>query len=108
MITVNQYKGQNDLTTTQSSLTSGKTYHLSDFNITGNDSRPMKKVDNVSRTEFVFQNWIIYDASDANKSNKLSSDGSFTPESGKSYNLEPVFTTNYSLYRSVEPNSWKN
>ena len=106
LITVNQYKGQNDLTTTQSSLTSGKTYHLSDFNITGNDSRPMKKVDNVSRTEFVFQNWIIYDASDAKKSNKLSSDGSFTPESGKSYNLEPVFKTNYYLYRSVTPNSW--
>ena len=107
LITVNQYKGQNDLTTTQSSLTSGKTYHLSDFNITGNDSRPMKKVDRVSRTEFVFQNWIIYDASDANKSNKLSSDGSFTPESGKSYNLEPVFKTNYYLYRSVEENSWE-
>lgn len=107
LITVNQYKGKNDLTTTQSSLTSGKTYQLSDFNITGNDSRPMKKVDEVSRTEFVFQNWIIYDASDANKSNKLSSDGSFTPESGKSYNLEPVFKTNYYLYRSVEPNSWK-
>lgn len=108
LITVNQYKGQNDLTTTQSSLTSGKTYHLSDFNITGNDSRPMKKVDNVSRTEFVFQNWIIYDASDANKSNKLSSDGNFTPESGKSYNLEPVFKTNYYLYRSVEQNSWES
>lgn len=108
LITVNQYKGQNDLTTTQSSLTSGKTYHLSDFNITGNDSRPMKKVDRVSRTEFVFQNWIIYDASDANKSNKLASDGSFTPESGKSYNLEPVFKTNYYLYRSVEQNSWKS
>lgn len=106
LITVNQYKGQNDLTTTQSSLTSGKTYHLSDFNITGNDSRPMKKVDNVSRTEFVFQNWIIYDASDAKKSNKLASDGSFTPESGKSYNLEPVFKTNYYLYRSVEEKSW--
>ena len=106
LITVNQYEGQNDLTTTQSSLTSGKTYHLSDFNITGNDSRPMKKVDRVSRTEFVFQNWIIYDASDAKKSNKLSSDGSFTPESGKSYNLEPVFKTNYYLYRSVEENSW--
>jgi|GEM_PF-3078255 len=108
LITINQYKGQNDLTTTQSSLTSGKTYHLSDFNITGNDSRPMKKVDNVSRTEFIFQNWIIYDASDANKSNKLSSDGSFTPESGKSYNLEPVFKTNYYLYRSVTQNSWKS
>lgn len=108
LITVNQYKGQNDLTTTQSSLTSGKTYHLSDFNITGNDSRPMKKVDKVSRTEFVFQNWIIYDAYDANKSNKLSSDGSFTPESGKSYNLKPVFKTNYYLYRSVEQNSWKS
>lgn len=108
LITVNQYKGQNDLTTTQSSLTSGKTYHLSDFNITGNDSRPMKKVDKVSRTEFVFQNWIIYDASDVNKSNKLSSDGSFTPESGKSYNLEPVFKTNYYLYRSVTQNSWKS
>ena len=108
LITVNQYKGQNDLTTTQSRLTSRKTYHLSDFNITGNDSRPMKKVDNVSRTEFVFQNWIIYDASDANKSNKLSSDGSFTPESGKSYNLEPVFKTNYYLYRSVTQNSWKS
>lgn len=107
LITVNQYKGQNDLTTTQISLTSGKTYQLSDFNITGNDSRPMKKVDRVSRTEFVFQNWIIYDVSDANKSNKLSSDGSFTPESGKSYNLEPVFKTNYYLYRSVEPNSWE-
>ena len=106
LITVNQYKGRNDLTTTQNSLTSGKTYHLSDFNITGNDSRLMKKVDNVSRTEFVFQNWIIYDASDAKKSNKLSSDGSFTPESGKSYNLEPVFKTNYYLYRSVEENSW--
>lgn len=106
LITINQYKGQNDLTTTQSSLTSGKNYQLSDFNITGNDSRPMKKVDNVSRTEFVFQNWIIYDASDANKSNKLSSDGSFTPESGKSYNLEPVFKTNYYLYRSVEQSSW--
>lgn len=108
LITINQYKGQNDLTTTQSSLTSGKTYHLSDFNITGNDSRLMKKVDRVSRTEFVFQNWIIYDASDANKSNKLSSDGSFTPESGKSYNLEPVFKTNYYLYRSVTQNSWKS
>ena len=66
----------------------------------------MKKVDRVSRTEFIFQNWIIYDVSDANKSNKLSSDGSFTPESGKSYNLEPVFKTNYYLYRRVEPNSW--
>lgn len=108
LITVNQYKGQNDLTTTQNSLTSGKTYHLSDFNITGNDSRLMKKVDKVSRTEFVFQNWIIYDASDANKSNKLASDGSFTPESGKSYNLEPVFKTNYYLYRSVTQNSWKS
>lgn len=108
LITINQYKGQNDLTTTQNSLTSGKTYHLSDFNITGNDSRPMKKVDRVSRTEFVFQNWIIYDASDANKSDKLSSDGSFTPESGKSYNLEPVFKTNYYLYRSVKENSWKD
>lgn len=108
LITVNQYKGQNDLTTTQSSLTSGKTYHLSDFNITGNDSRSMKKVDRVSRTEFVFQNWIIYDVSDANKSNKLSSDGSFTPESGKSYNLEPVFKTNYYLYRSVEQKPWKS
>lgn len=108
LITVNQYKGQNDLTTTQNSLTSGKTYHLSDFNITGNDSRLMKKVDKVSRTEFVFQNWIIYDASDANKSNKLASDGSFTPESGKSYNLEPVFKTNYYLYRSVTQNPWKS
>lgn len=108
LIIVNQYKGQNDLTTTQSSLTSGKTYQLSDFNITGNDSRPMKKVDRVSRTEFIFQNWIIYDVSDANKSNKLSSDGSFTPESGKSYTLEPVFKTNYYLYRSVKENSWKN
>lgn len=108
LITINQYKGQNDLTTTQISLTSGKTYHLSDFNITGNDSRSMKKVNRVSRTEFVFQNWIIYDVSDANKSNKLSSDGSFTPESGKSYNLEPVFKTNYYLYRSVTQNSWKS
>lgn len=108
LITINQYKGQNDLTTTQSSLTSGKTYHLSDFNITGNDSRLMKKVDRVSRTEFVFQNWIIYDVSDANKSNKLSSDGSFTPESGKSYTLEPVFKTNYYLYRSVEQKSWES
>lgn len=108
LITINQYKGQNDLTTTQNSLTSGKTYHLSDFNITDNDSRLMKKVDRVSRTEFVFQNWIIYDVSDANKSNKLSSDGSFTPESGKSYNLEPVFRTNYYLYRSVAQNWWKS
>lgn len=108
LITVNQYNGKNDLTTTQNSLTSGKTYQLSDFNITGNDSRPMKKVDKVSRTEFVFQKWIIYDVSDANKSNKLSSDGSFTPESGKSYNLEPVFKTNYYLYRSVTQKSWKS
>ncbi len=107
LITINQYKGKNNLTTTQISLTSGKTYQLSDFNITGNDSRLMKKVDMVSRTEFVFRNWIIYDASDANKSNKLASDGSFTPESGKSYTLEPVFKTNYYLYRSVEQNSWE-
>ncbi len=108
LITVNRYNGQSSLVTTQRDLSSGKTYHLTDFNINGNDSKPMKKVDKVSRTEFVFQNWTIYDASDASKANKLSSDGSFTPESGKSYVLEPAFKTNYYLYRSVTQNSWKS
>lgn len=64
--------------------------------------------ENYIRTEYVFKEWIVYSSEDENRTNLLSADSVFIPESKINYVREQKFEETKFVYLTVTNNSWKS
>lgn len=106
-IEIRKYNGGSSISSNSFSLEQ-KSYSLKDLGINANDTRATYQMKEKCRTTYAFDKWILYKVSDSANKNNVLVNGSFTPENGESYILEPVFKETYYLWMDVENDHWKS
>lgn len=104
-IEIREYKGGSFISSNSFSLEQ-KSYSLKDLGINANDTRATYQVKEKCRTTYAFDKWILYKVSDSANKNNVLVDGSFIPETGCSYILEPVFKETYFLWMNISNDHW--
>lgn len=104
-IEIREYNGGSSLSSNSFSLEQ-KSYSLKDLGINANDTRATYQVKEKCRTTYAFDKWILYKVSDSVNKNNVLVNGSFTPENGESYILEPVFKETYFLWMNISNDHW--
>ena len=104
-IEIREYKGGSSISSNSFSLEQ-KSYSLKDLGINANDTRATYQVKEKCRTTYAFDKWILYKVSDSANKNNVLVNGSFTPENGESYILEPVFKETYYLWMNISNDQW--
>ena len=106
-IEIREYNGGSSITSNSLSLEQ-KSYSLKDLGINANDTRATYQAKEKCRTTYAFDKWILYKVSDSANKNNVLVNGSFTPEHGESYILEPVFKETYYLWMDVKNDHWES
>lgn len=104
-IEIREYKGGSSISSNSFSLEQ-KSYSLKDLGINANDTRATYQVKEKCKTTYAFDKWILYKVSDSANKNNVLVNGSFTPENGESYILEPVFKETYYLWMNISNDQW--
>ena len=104
-IEIREYKGGSSISSNSFSLEQ-KSYSLKDLGINANDTRATYQVKEKCSTTYAFDKWILYKVSDSANKNNVLVNGSFTPENGESYILEPVFKETYYLWMNISNDKW--
>ena len=104
-IEIRKYNGGSSISSNSFSLEQ-KSYSLKDLGINANDTRATYQVKEKCRTTYAFDKWILYKVSDSANKNNVLVNGSFTPENGESYILEPVLKETYFLWMNISNDQW--